>query len=77
VRGKLEPVHGGLAGLDSLVDFGAREGEGKVDEFESISDGPIFVVNLFSGLIGNVISAEDPQRGVHVEETCVHHDRLR
>jgi hypothetical protein len=75
-RGEREPVHGSLARLDGLVDFRAGEGEREVDELEGLGDVPVLVVDLLGGFVGDVVSTEDTQRGVHVEETSGEHERL-
>ena len=71
-----EPLEGNLTSLNCPPDLCSREGEREVYELKGASDIPILVANLLRGDLGNVISAEYTQRGVHVEMTGDHHDGM-
>ena len=37
---------------------------------------PVFLINFSSGVLGNMISTEDAQGGIHVHGSGSHHDGL-
>jgi len=49
------------------TDLGSRDGEREVDELESESDLPVLVRDRMLLLVGEVLSAEDSEGGLHVE----------
>ena len=73
---KFEPFHRSPTRLLSPVDLGSGNSEGEVDQFQSNSDVPVLVADFLGGLVGEVVSAEDLERSLHVEVTCGHHDFL-
>ena len=73
---RFEMGEGDLSGLDGAPDFGAREGEREVDQFECERDFPIIVADDGDGGFGDMFSAKDAERGVHVEIADGMHDRL-
>lgn len=75
-RGGGEVLHGDLSSLDGIVDVGARERQGEIDQLESDGDQPVLVGNLLSGGFVHVIPRKHPERGLHVQIPHGHHVSL-
>lgn len=71
-----EELDGDSSSSTGFPDFRSREGEGEVDEFESLSDEPVLVGNLLRVDFRDVASAEDSERSLHVEISEEHLVRL-
>lgn len=68
-----EILHDNLPSLDSIVNFGARDGEGEVDELERDGDKPILFVDLLLLSLSEVRADEHGKGGFHVEVSHLHH----
>jgi hypothetical protein len=71
---KFEPMKSDFTSLNRSIYFGTGKGKRKIDEFQRLSDGPIFLINFFGSMLWDMVPAKDTKGSIHIEVSGSHHN---